>query len=62
MNEAEIPPAAEKVFNGGGVSWVMPTAVVTGSGWGIGRVVAVRFAREGWNVVVNAKRGREEAE
>jgi len=40
----------------------MPTAVVTGSGRGIGRAVAVRFAREGWNVVVNAKRGREEAE
>ena len=40
----------------------MPTAVVTGSGRGIGRAVAVRFAREGWNVVVNAKRGKEEAE
>jgi 3-oxoacyl-[acyl-carrier protein] reductase len=39
----------------------MPTVVATGSGW-IGRAVAVRFAREGWNVVVNAKRGREEAE
>jgi len=40
----------------------MPTAVVTGSGRGIGRAVAVRFVREGCNVVVNAKRGREEAE
>jgi Dehydrogenases with different specificities (related to short-chain alcohol dehydrogenases) len=40
----------------------MPTVVVTGSGRGIGRAVTVRFACEGWNVVVNAKRGREEAE
>jgi 3-oxoacyl-[acyl-carrier protein] reductase len=40
----------------------MPTVVVTGSGRGIGRTVAVRFARKGWNVVVNAKRGREEAD
>ncbi len=37
----------------------MPTAVVTGSGRGIGRAVVVRFARESWNVVVNAKRGKE---
>lgn len=40
----------------------MPTVVVTGSGRGIGRAIAVRFAREGWNVVVNAKKGKEEAE
>jgi 3-oxoacyl-[acyl-carrier protein] reductase len=40
----------------------VPTVVVTGSGRGIGRTVAVRFARKGWNVVVNAKRGREEAD
>ena len=40
----------------------MPTVAVTGSGRGVGRAVALRFAREGWNVVVNAKRGREEAE
>ncbi|WP_333639479.1 SDR family NAD(P)-dependent oxidoreductase, partial [Pyrobaculum aerophilum] len=37
----------------------MPTVVVTGSGRGIGRAIAVRFAREGWNVVVNAKKGKE---
>jgi Dehydrogenases with different specificities (related to short-chain alcohol dehydrogenases) len=40
----------------------MPTAVVTGSGRGIGRAIALRFAKEGWNVVVNAKKGKEEAE
>jgi len=40
----------------------MPVAVVTGSGRGIGRAIAVRFAKEGWRVVVNAKKGREEAE
>jgi len=40
----------------------VPTVVVTGSGRGIGRAIAVRFAREGWNVVVNAKKGKEEAE
>jgi 8 Dehydrogenases with different specificities (related to short-chain alcohol dehydrogenases) len=61
LNKAEVPPAAEKVITEG-ASWAMPTAVVTRSGRGIGRAVAVRFAREGWNVVVNAKRGREEPE
>lgn len=40
----------------------MPVVAVTGSGRGIGRSIAVRFAREGWRVVVNAKKGREEAE
>jgi len=40
----------------------MGVAVVTGSGRGIGRAIAVRLAREGFRVVVNAKRGREEAE
>ncbi len=40
----------------------MPTVIVTGSGRGIGRAIAVRFAKEGWNVVVNAKKGKEEAE
>ncbi len=40
----------------------MPTVVVTGSGRGIGRAIALRFAKEGWNVVVNAKKGKDEAE
>ncbi len=34
--------------------------VVTGSGRGIGRAIAVRLAREGVRVVVNAKRGLSE--
>jgi len=35
-------------------------AIVTGSGRGIGRAIAVRLAREGAKLVVNAKRGLEE--
>lgn len=40
----------------------MRAAVVTGSGRGIGRAIALRLAGEGYAVVINAKRGREEAE
>lgn len=35
-------------------------AVVTGSGRGIGRAIAIRLAREGVRVVVNAKKGLDE--
>lgn len=35
-------------------------AIVTGSGRGIGRAIAVRLAREGVKVIVNAKRGLDE--
>lgn len=31
------------------------TVIVTGSSGGIGRVIALRFARDGWNVVVNGR-------
>ncbi len=37
--------------------WV---AIVTGSGRGIGRAIALRLAREGFRVVVNAKKGYDE--
>lgn len=35
-------------------------AIITGSGRGIGRAIAIRLAREGAKVVVNAKRGLDE--
>ncbi len=37
-------------------------AVVTGSGRGIGRAIAVRLAEEGSKIVVNAKKRKEEVE
>src|SRR5262249_706783 len=37
-------------------------ALVTGSATGIGRAVAVRFAKEGWAVAVNYSRSAVEAE
>lgn len=36
------------------------SAIVTGSGRGIGRAIALRLAREGVRVVVNAKKGYED--
>src|SRR4051794_40580886 len=36
--------------------------LVTGSATGIGRAVAVRFAREGFGVAVNYSRSKKEAE
>ena len=38
----------------------MKTAVITGSSRGIGRAVALRFAREGCNVVINCAKSAEE--
>lgn len=40
----------------------MPAAVVTGSSRGIGRAIAVRFARDGYDVAVNYHTGEDAAE
>lgn len=40
----------------------MPAAVVTGSSRGIGRAIAVRFARDGYDVAVNYHTGEAAAE
>ena len=38
------------------------TAIITGSGRGIGRGIALALARQGCNIVVNYFRRREDAE
>ncbi|USZ73697.1 SDR family NAD(P)-dependent oxidoreductase [Natronosalvus halobius] len=40
----------------------MPAAIVTGSSRGIGSAIAKRFAKDGYNVVVNYRRSAEAAE
>ena len=39
----------------------MSTILITGSSRGIGAAVAEKFAREGWNVVINYNRHEAEA-
>jgi 3-oxoacyl-[acyl-carrier protein] reductase len=39
-----------------------PVAVITGASRGIGRAIALEFARGGWHVVVNFRRERAEAQ
>ncbi|MCR9297250.1 MAG: SDR family oxidoreductase, partial [bacterium] len=39
-----------------------PTALVTGAGTGVGRACALRFARAGFNVVINFSRSEADAE
>jgi len=40
----------------------MKTAVITGSSRGLGREIALRFARAGWNLVLNSVRSTEQLE
>jgi NAD(P)-dependent dehydrogenase (short-subunit alcohol dehydrogenase family) len=40
----------------------MSTIVVTGAGSGVGRAVAIRFAREGWNIALVGRRAAPLAE
>lgn len=38
------------------------TVVITGSSRGIGKAIAVRFAKEGWNVGINCRKSEKELE
>jgi enoyl-[acyl-carrier protein] reductase III len=53
---------AEDIPYSGNPPFLGKTALVTGSGRGIGRAVAFNFARKGANVVINYFRHRETAE
>ena len=36
------------------------TVLITGSGRGIGRAIAVRFAKEGYRVAINSNKSKDE--
>ena len=38
------------------------TVLITGSGRGIGRAIAIKFAKEGYRVVINSNKSKNELE
>ena len=36
------------------------SVVVTGASRGIGKAIALRFAKEGWNVAINCQKSRKQ--